>query len=128
MLQSLWRFVTMAEDTFWKAKGASEELPVKFRGSVIAGSSPIVELPVRDLQPEANAVKPADPECPYCGSGDHMDAMRCGKYLKSSMLEQTAQTAALRSIRRCAVFFVVMSIIGILLGFVIAIIDAGGRR
>ena len=39
---------------------------------------------------------------------------------KVSMLEQSAQTAALRSIRRCPIYFVILLIIALLLGVVIA--------
>jgi hypothetical protein len=117
---------------FWKAKEsaaahiqafAADDPPVKFWGS----SSPI-DITVRDLRPEASVAQ-VDPECPFCGAFDHVDAMRCGKYLKVSMLEQAAQTAALQSIRRCTVFFAVLAIISLSLGFVIAVfIASAGRR
>jgi hypothetical protein len=118
---------------FWKAKEsaaahiqafAADDPPVKFWDS----SSPI-DITVRDLQTKASAAAQVDPECPFCGAFDHVDAMRCGKYLKVSMLEQAAQTAALQSIRRCTVFFAVLAIISLSLGFVIAVfITSAGRR
>jgi hypothetical protein len=59
--------------------------------------------------------------CAYCGAADHLDATRCGAYLKASMLEERAQTAALVSIRRSLRYFVIVSVITLVLGFIAAL-------